>query len=277
MIEALKKTAGALLKAPHLLIPGMAVALASALLFDFLFLLGFDVFYEFGIENKAISLEFFKMIAIFFRLYPAQILVFIASILVLLALMAMLLFFYSKSAMHYGEKGAFSRSLKYMLSSARKAFGLAVFWLMFAFLVFLLLFSVVLLLPLDIFVLAALVSIIAALSALMALKLSLFAVPAIVQGDRDVRAGLSASWEFTSKRLLGTIIVFAIVFFANSVIAQLGMAAVSLFDNGIVPSTLAAFFNSLAFAFGSLFFAFYYFDNHGAVPGKKRRKKRKGK
>jgi hypothetical protein len=62
------------------------------------------------------------------------------------------------------------------------------------------------------------------------------------------------------------------VIFSVSIITNIGLFALDSLAEGIIFSAVSAIFDSLVFSFTSLFFAFYYLGNRGAV-GQKEAKK----
>lgn len=326
MIKAFNKTIAAILKNPFVLLPAIIVGLVLGFVFNSLFFSVFELFYDFGIQNKGIALEFFKMVVVFSKFYSVQILSFVGIVLICATLISMLLFFYSKYAMHFGEKDAFSQALKYMFSNIPRAFGFVLFGFIFCFftaLVFLglsFLFSLHSIMPLLFFsalfisaiasfgrsksmsstgLLAILVLIffalplagetvfaglllglLAVLVFFIALKLFVFAVPALTLEEEGIRTGLSKSWAFSSKKMFETILGLFIVWLVNAIILSIGLTVLGSVVGERLSLLVTMFFNSLAFVFGFFFFAFYYFDNHNVIsksPTKKRKTKPKKK
>ena len=108
-----------------------------------------------------------------------------------------------------------------------------------------------------------------------AIKLAIFAAPAIVFEDSDVRAGISASWNLTGKKLPGVLIALSIIFFSSGLRMNVSILISAYSGNQILASIIYAIFDSLIFAFAALFFAFYYFENPPET--KKHSKKTRGR
>jgi len=276
MIGAFKKSFAVVAKNPFVLLPAIAVSLISAFIMDAVFGRAFDIFVEFALEGRGLTLGIFEMISLLYKLYALDILLFLLGFIVSMTMTAMLLFFYTKNAMHYTEKDSFSISMKYMLSRISRAFGLVIVWLVFSFLFGVLLFGLAILLPANLTLVAVVFVALLVLFGLIFLKLAAFCVPAMVLDDAGVRQGLSKSWAFTDKRLLETILAVIVVLLTTSVIWQVGWVLISPLD-GPIALIVSEIFTSFIFAFGSLFFAFYYFDNQGTTPKKAGHKTRKRK
>lgn len=274
MIGAFKKSFALVAKNPLVLLPAIVASLVSFLIMDLVFGSAFEAFVEFAVEGRGLTLGLFEMAAMVYKLYGLNILLFFAGFVVSMTMTAMLLLFYSKSAMHYSEKDSFSNSLKYMLSRIPRAFGIVIFWLVYFFLLGFLLFALAIALPMDVMLLAVVMAILFVLFGLVFLKLAAFSVPAMVLDDVGVRQGLSRSWRFTEKRLFETILAIIIVAFTIAVIWQVGWLVIAPLD-GLAALVISEAFTAFIFAFGSLFFAFYYFDNQGTTQKAKRRAKKK--
>lgn len=277
MIEATKKASLELIRKPLAIAPALALALAMAFAFSSIFMAAFDTLIEFTLENRALNLGLFKMSTVFFHNYATGLLFFSGAIIVLIWLNVILLFFYSKAAMHYEEKDSLSTALSYMLKSSVKAFWLVVFLLVFAFLFGVLFFALAIFLPIGfeamVFLLLALIIFLG----LVFLRLFAFAVPAMVLEGLNVRDSISASWQFSGKKFPETIILSLVAFFGAMVLTGLDMMVLNFTSNDTFSLLITALFDSIIFAFASMLFAFYYFDNPGIVKIKPRPHRRKRK
>jgi len=277
MIEAFKKSLMTIARKPHILAPAIVLALVMAFAFNFLFMSAFDTLTEFALENRALNLGFFEMIIAFYKAYWADILFFTAAMAFLAWLNTVLLLFYSKAAMHYEERDSLSTALKYMLKNYGKALALVVFLFLFGFLAAILFFLVALFFPIGIEAMAILLFGLVVIFAIILIRLFVFAVPAMVFEGADARESISFSWQFSGKKFPETIILTLVAFFCSAVITSTGLALLQFTSNDIFSLIVSVVFNSLIFAFTSMLFAFYYFDNPGLVTKKARHQRKRKK
>ncbi|MCX6801911.1 MAG: hypothetical protein NT067_02245 [Candidatus Diapherotrites archaeon] len=281
MINAFKNSLAVFLKNPFVLLPGIAVAIIAVFLSDMTVVPMLAAVYDFAIPQGGMQLGFFEAVSLFSKAYAGLLLLVLAIFLLSAVLSAMLMFFCSKYAMRFREKSAFSDSLKFMFSMLPQAISLVLAGMVFAFLAFILLSLMVLFFPPHI-ISGAVICLALLIFAFSFLKLFLFAAPAIAVDGLSAREGLAASWRFTSKKFLESLLALAVVIFSVAIITNIGLLVLEPLAEGILSFAVSAIFDSLVFSFASLFFAFYYLDNRGEAgqneakrhePWKKREKK----
>ncbi|GEM_PF-6046777 len=276
MIEAFKKSLMAIAKKPHILVPAIALALVMAFAFSSLFMSASDTLTEFALENRALNLGFFEMTIAFYKAYWTDVLFFTMVMAFLAWLNTASLLFYSKAAMHYEEKDSLSTALKYTLKNYWKALALVVFLFLLGFLAAIFFFLAALFSPIGVEAMAILLFGLVVIFAIIFIRLFAFAVPAMVFEEADVRESISLSWQFSGKKFPETIILILVAFFCSAVITSTGLALLQ-FASKDISLIISAVFNSLIFAFTSMLFAFYYFDNPGIVTKKARHQRKRKK
>jgi len=276
MISAFVRSLKAMVRNPGILLPAFVVILFASIVMLELIAIFFGELLEFFFVDEALTLGLWAAIAASRDTLGGIVLLILGAFMVSSTLTLMLLFFYSKYAMHAEEKDAYSNALKHMFLCTGKSIALTFFFIVYGLIAFTLIYAVFWILSFLMLELAVLGFFLVSLLVLLgAIKLAIFTAPAIVFEDSDVRTGISASWNLTGKKLPGVLIALLIIFFSSGLLMNVSILISAYSGNGILASIIYAIFDSLIFAFASLFFAFYYFEN--PVETKKHSKKTRGK
>ena len=276
MIDAFKSTIATIIKKPHLLLPPVLAGITAAYISNYVSWEMLSILFDFLVEQRGYEMGFFEMAVAFCQAYAGSLAIFFGLFAFLMALFSFLAFYCSKFAMHYSEKGVFSNALSHAVGALPSAIAFVVVSGIAFFLAGLFSLALLYVLPFDFIVNALVFLALSLVFGFAFIRLFLFAIPAMVLDGLNVRDGIAKSWNFTSKRLPETILMLAVLFLISMLVTQAGVIIITPMEGGIVTLVIAALFNSVVFAFCSMFFAFYYFSHHGETKAKTRHK-RKGK
>ena len=272
MIEAFGKSIKALLKNPLVLVPALVLSIVSLFLSDLVSWPLAEAFIEFLLDLRGFEFGLIEGIVLFASTYSGLLGAVLLLFFVSMTLTALAFIFYSKYAMHAGEKSALTDALAFALAKTPRAMALVLSAMLIALIAGTLFFVLFLILPMsEISILFLILLCLAEFFALF--KMFLYACPAIALDDLNAKEALKKSWNFSFGKMIPSILAIIIVLFVASIVMQIAFIVLELIDIEILALLIAAFFNSIIFAFASFFFAFYFFDHQQDIQRTKRKKK----
>jgi len=272
MIEAFGKTIKALLKNPLVLVPAIALSIVSLYLSDLVSWPLAEAFIEFLLDLRGFEFGLIEGIVLFISIYAGLLVAVILLFFVSMTLTALAFIFYSKYAMHAGEKNAFKDSLAFSLAKIPRAMALVLSALLIALIANSVIFVLFIILPVgEISILFLVLLCLVEFFALF--KMFLYACPAIALDDLNAKEALKKSWNFSFGKMIPSILAIIIVLLIASIVMQVAFIALELIEIEVLALLIAAFFNSIIFAFASFFFAFYFFGHQHEEQRTKRKRK----
>jgi len=271
MIEAFGKTIKALLKNPLVLIPALVLSIVSLFLSDLVSWPLAEAFVEFLLDLRGFEFGLFEGIVLFVSIYSGLIWAVILLFFVSMTLTVLAFIFYSKYAMHTGEKNAFKDALAFSLAKIPRAMALVLSAILIALIADSLLFVLFLILPIS--EISILFLVLLSLVEFFALfKMFLYACPAIALDDLNAKEAIKKSWNFSFGKMIPSVLAIIIVLFFATIVMQIAFIVLDLIDIEILAILIAALFNSVIFAFASFFFAFYFYDHQHDMQRKRKKK-----
>jgi hypothetical protein len=258
LLGALGKGFKEIAKHPLCILPAIVASAVIAIVFlavvDFFIDIVINAVFLGNVPDSGLSELPFQ----FFYLYAGNlVLLFLASLVSLIVIIATS-FFYSNYAKGLLEKKpSISKAISKTIEQGGQIIALFVFALVFAAVIGIIFWGLLLSIPLAglwplvlMFLLAIVI--------VYALAKIAFVIPAMACEGEKLKAAIGKSWEFSNKKFWTALLFLMLVLIINQIIFGIGSAISGLVADEVISAILFAVFLALASAYSALAMTFYY-------------------
>jgi len=256
MINAIGSAAGLMVKRPLALLPIFFASLACVLISVFFQLRLLELFSEF--INYSLEAQDLNAAVFFFTKQAASISYMLGLALANSFLVLLFGVYYCRYAITVQRKGSIGNALGFALKSSGNIIALLITMAIFLLAAISAGFFFIMLPLYNTFLYTTIIAVYCIIVFIFAMRLFMFALPALAKEESNAKKAIKESWAFTKKHFWQSLLLALIIIFFIFAISAIAMLFLEKIDETLAVFSLRSVFDTILIAFCLGVLAIYY-------------------